>query len=45
MKELIEHLPQGTPSEMAERLMEQVRAYGEGVQDDMTILVAGIWRR
>ncbi len=44
MKHLIRNLPQGTPAEMAERLMEQVRTYGEGA-DDMTILVAGIWKR
>ncbi len=44
MKYLIRNLPQGTPAEMAERLMEQVRTYGEGA-DDMTILVVGIWKR
>ncbi len=44
MKDLIWNLPQGTPTEMAERLMEQVKAYGQAA-DDMTILVAGIWRR
>lgn len=44
MKHLIRNLPPGTPSEMAERLMEQVKTYGEGT-DDMTILVAGIWKR
>ena len=44
MKELIWNLPQGTPSEMAERLLEQVKAYGQAA-DDMTVLVAGIWRR
>lgn len=44
MKELIWNLAPGTPAEMAERLMEQVRAYGQAA-DDMTILVAGIWRR
>ena len=44
MKDLIWNLPQGTPAEMAERLMEQVKAYGQAA-DDMTILVAGIWRR
>ncbi len=44
MKELIWNLAPGTPAEMAERLMEQVKAYGQAV-DDMTILVAGLWRR
>lgn len=44
MKHLIRNLPQGTPAEMAERLMEQVKACGEAA-DDMTILVAGIWKR
>lgn len=44
MKHLIRNLPAGTPAEMAERLMEQVRTYGEG-NDDMTILVAGLWKR
>lgn len=43
MRELIEGLPQGTPAEMAERLMESVQAYGEA-EDDMTILVVGMWR-
>ena len=37
-------LAPGTPSEMAERLVEQVQAYG-GARDDMTVLVAGIWKR
>lgn len=44
MKHLIGNLAAGTPSEMAERLMEQVQTYGEAA-DDMTILVVGIWRR
>lgn len=44
MKELIWGLPQGTPAEMAERLMEQVQMYGEAA-DDMTILVVGLWKR
>ena len=44
LKSLIQGLAPGTPSEMAERLLEQVQAYG-GAQDDMTVLVAGIWKR
>lgn len=44
LKEMIWGLSLGTPQEMAERLMEQVQAYGEAA-DDMTILVAGIWKR
>lgn len=44
LKELIGNLPIGTPTEMAERLLEQVQAYGEGT-DDMTVLVVGIWKR
>ena len=44
LKEMIWKLSPGTPQEMAERLMEQVQAYGEAA-DDMTILVAGIWKR
>lgn len=44
MKELIRNLSAGTPAEMAERLLEQVKAYGRAA-DDMTILAAGIWRR
>ena len=44
MKELIWGLAQGTPAEMAERLMEQVQMYGD-VMDDMTILVVGLWKR
>ena len=44
MKELIWGLPEGTPAEMAERLMEQVQMYGEAA-DDMTILVVGLWKR
>lgn len=44
LREMIWALPPGTPAEMAERLMEQVQAYG-GAADDMTVLVAGIWRR
>ena len=44
MKELILGLAQGTPAEMAQRLMEQVQAYG-GARDDMTVLAVGIWKR
>lgn len=44
MKRLIRNLPAGTPAEMAERLMEQVKIYGEAA-DDMTILAAGVWKR
>lgn len=44
METLIRGLAPGTPSEMAERLLEQVQAYG-GARDDMTVLVAGIWKR
>ena len=41
--ELSLRLPAGELGRLA-RLMEQVRTYGEGA-DDMTILVAGIWKR
>ena len=41
---LIRELPMGTPSELAQRLMEQVQAYGVG-NDDMTILTVGLWSR
>lgn len=44
LQELIRTLPLGTPGEMAQKLLERVKTYGEGV-DDMTILVAGIWKR
>ncbi|MCD8363282.1 MAG: SpoIIE family protein phosphatase [Lachnospiraceae bacterium] len=44
LRELIARLPVGTPSQTAQRLLEQVRSYGEGT-DDMTVLVAGIWKR
>jgi len=44
LKELIWNLAPGTPTEMAESLMEQVQSYG-GAVDDMTILAVGLWRR
>lgn len=44
LKSLIWNLPQGTPSEMAQRLVEQVQIYGDAT-DDMTALVVGIWKR
>lgn len=44
LRDMILGLAPGTPSEMAERLMEQVQAYG-GAADDMTILVVGLWKR
>lgn len=44
LTEMILSLAPGTPSEMAERLMEQVQAYGSAA-DDMTILVVGLWKR
>lgn len=44
LKEMILGLAPGTPSEMAQRLMEQIQAYGQAT-DDMTVLVVGIWKR
>lgn len=44
LERLIWNLTQGTPSEMAQRLIEQVQTYGTG-RDDMTVLVVGIWKR
>ena len=44
LQRLIWNLPQGTPAEMAQRLIEQVQTYGESI-DDMTVLVVGIWKR
>ncbi len=44
LKEMIWALKPGTPQEMAERLLEQVCAFGSPT-DDMTILVAGLWKR
>lgn len=44
MKELIRRIPLGTPSEMAQYLLEQVQAYG-GKKDDMTVMVVGLWKR
>lgn len=44
LKEMIWNLAPGTPTEMAERLIEQVQAYG-GAADDMTVMVVGIWKR
>jgi stage II sporulation protein E len=44
LSEMIAMLPDGNPAEMAEKLLAQVQAYGNS-RDDMTILVAGIWKR
>ncbi len=44
LTELIQELPEGSPAELAGRLMEQVQAYG-GTRDDMTVLAVGLWRR
>ncbi len=44
LEEMIGSMALGNPQEMAERLLEQVRAYG-GAVDDMTVLVVGIWKR
>ncbi|MCD8249000.1 MAG: SpoIIE family protein phosphatase [Lachnospiraceae bacterium] len=44
LRELIAKLPVGTPAQTAQRLLEQVCSYGKGT-DDMTVLVAGIWKR
>ena len=44
LKELIWNLVPDTPNKMAKRLLEQVQAYGQG-EDDMTVLVAGMWKR
>lgn len=42
--ELIAQLPLSNPTDMAEQLLERVKDYGE-VNDDMTVLVVGIWKR
>jgi stage II sporulation protein E len=44
LKEMIAALPVGNPSEMAEKLLAQVQAFGNS-NDDMTVLAAGIWKR
>lgn len=44
LKDMIQKMPMGSPTEMAQRLLEQVQAYGGG-GDDMTILTVGIWKR
>ncbi len=44
LKEMIWNLRPAAPGEMAERLLEQVQAYGDA-SDDMTVLAVGIWKR
>ncbi len=44
-KELIEELDERIPTKMAERLLNEIFFYDDKIEDDMTILVTGIWKR
>ncbi|MGN0335266.1 MAG: SpoIIE family protein phosphatase [Lachnospiraceae bacterium] len=46
MKEIIMEHPTNNPKELADYILSRVRQYQEnGFCDDMTVLVAGIWKR
>lgn len=49
MKEFLESVPRRNPQDMAEEILEfAVEAAGDGdsaIRDDMTVLVAGIWKK
>ena len=45
LREFLEEQPFGPPKEMAGRVLEFAASFGEAVRDDMTALVAGIWKR
>lgn len=44
LKEYLESMPVKTPQDMAERILRFACQNG-GMNDDMTVLVAGIWKR
>lgn len=44
LKEYLESMPVKTPQDMAERILRFACQNG-GMQDDMTVLAAGIWKR
>ena len=44
LKEYLESMPVKTPQDMAERILRFACQNG-GMQDDMTVLTAGIWKR
>ena len=44
LKEYLESMPMKTPQDMAERILRFACQNG-GMNDDMTVLVAGIWKR
>ena len=45
LKEYLESMPMKTPQDMAERILRFAHQNGGMKDDDMTVLVAGIWKR
>ena len=45
MKEYLENLERKNPQDMAEEILRLVMETGGAGRDDMTVLVAGIWRK
>lgn len=44
-RDLLGGLPAGSPQDTAGRILRFVRREGGGARDDMTVLVAGLWKR
>lgn len=44
MKEIIEDVQECMPQAIAERILNEVYFYDEKIADDMTVLVAGVWK-
>ena len=44
-REFLEGLPKRNPQEMADEILEFAKSFAGGVEDDMTALVGGIYRR
>lgn len=45
LKEYLDSMPRKTPQDMAERILRFACSFSNAARDDMTVLVAGIWKR
>ena len=45
MAEYLEGIIKRNPQNMAEEILEFAKQFTEEIRDDMTVLVAGIWKR
>ena len=45
MKEYLEEAEGKNPQDMAEQILEFARSFSDAERDDMTVLIAGVWKK